>query len=303
MTTTHKEWQAALRWEMQQRGLAPPTRRAYSRWVGRFLRYLGAAGPRNAGLSQVKGYLAWESKKGQSPGSLRLAISAIRFFQIRVVGAEAPTPDALGFRKGAPRKLPQLSDEQIYAAITRLGPAHALIARLVFRCGLRAEEGCRLLIGDVQEYQGLIRVDGSGSSKGKVRTVDLPMDLLGLVTSQKALARRVWIRDHQESWGNPRDIEAPPQAWMFPASNRRWKSEDGLSLEGRRHRSPTTFQRELRNAFLQAGLPVSRPCSVLRAAFRDRGLRRGGCPRLIAEALGVGSLAQTIPGYSQIPAD
>ena len=62
MTTTHKEWQAALRWEMQQRGLAPPTRRAYSRWVGRFLRYLGAAGPRNAGLSQVKGYLAWSQR-------------------------------------------------------------------------------------------------------------------------------------------------------------------------------------------------------------------------------------------------
>lgn len=273
-----------------QLDLSPHTHRAYRRWARRFLEHLGARGLESVRAEDVRRFLARERRRGATDNTLRMAATAVRFFLLHVGRREVPTPDAFGLRKPKSRARPALTPLEVDSILARLPGSQGLMARLIYRCGLRAVECCSLRVDDVDAERGQLLVRATRARAG--RQLELPRDLMREVRIQKERVRRVWIRDWQEGLGVGIGLgEAPPPRWMFPAKTRRRSEDVGQVHTARFHTHPVCLQASLRRAVTEAGLEVARPCSALRQAYAGRCLRRGDAQEDVAADLGL----KTVP--------
>lgn len=297
MMPTKKELLGAFHHVMEQRGLSRATQRTYARWVSSFLAHLGPVPPEKVRIEAVQRYLAFERKRGLSRASRRLAISALRLFLREVAGVSIPTPDALGFHKNKVDREISLSPHQVDALLARMRGGHALVARLILRCGVRVSECCRLRIGDVNAVKGILMVRGMGPVS--TRTLEVPRDLMRPVREQKERVQCVWIHDWQDAWADSEGPGMPATAWLFPAKTRRWSRSGPKRKEDRHHLNPSSVHLALRMAMDAAGVKRRRPCSALRATFAARSLARGASEREVALAMGLSrtdSISLTNPG-------
>lgn len=129
----------ALLTAMRARKYSPRTIRAYFMYIDDFLRRMGKA-PRQGTDADLTAYLAYlESERGASAATLNLAISAVRFFYIAVLGLP------LAMRRRRPkgdRRLPVVlsRDEILRIADSALGPKHRAMLLLAYGGGLRVSE-------------------------------------------------------------------------------------------------------------------------------------------------------------------
>ena len=222
--------------DMQLRGLAPTTQRAYIHYVAEFALYFGKS-PEVLDLEAVRQYqLHLLNDRKLSPESINQYLSAVKFLYLQTL--EMPWTDEYFPRVMVPRRLPiVLSQEELMTFFDHIpGLKYRAALMTCYGAGLRISETVALKVTDIDSGRMLIRVEqGKGQ---KDRYAMLSPRLLEVL-------RRYWRAFR-------------PNPWLFSS----WRPIH--------HLSTTSLQMACREAALRAGIRKRVTVHTLRhyAGFR-----------------------------------
>jgi site-specific recombinase XerD len=160
--------------ELQRRGAAERTRRAYGVDLGQLALWCSAKGvePRGVDYAVLRHYAAELAGRGAGPRTVARKLAAIRSFLRSLVELGELTADPAD-RLAVPKPR-MLKVEEVAALLNRVPATTALELRdgamfdLAYACGLRAEELVQLDLESIEFDAERIRVEGEG---GKTRYV------------------------------------------------------------------------------------------------------------------------------------
>lgn len=271
-------WQEALSLydrDLQARGSAERTRRAYGVDLGGFAEWTGeqGLGPGDVRYRDVRRYAAGLSNAGAAAATVARKLAAVRGlygFLVRTGRAGANPAELVSSPKGS-EKLPRvLTTEQMRSLLERIPARTPLELRdramleLAYSCGLRCEEIVNLDEGALDFETEQLRVLGKGS-KERLLPVGEP--------AQRAL-RRYLEKGRRALVADPRE-----PALFLSKSGRRLSNSDVTRRLG-------LWTRE---AALAAGVSPH----ALRHSFATHLLEGGADLRTIQELLGHASISTT----------
>ena len=184
--------------EMQLRNFSERTQDSYARAVGQLAGWCWKS-PGEVGDEELRGYFLYlKNQKRLARATTTIALCAIKFFFEATLKRDWTAMNIP--RPRAEHKLPVvLSRAEVWRILDAVRELrHRACLTLIYTCGLRLGEGCRLAVGDIQRERGLIHVRAAKGNQD--RYVPLPratLDLLG----------ECW-----KSHRNPR--------WLFPCVGR-----------------------------------------------------------------------------------
>ena len=184
--------------EMQLRRFSERTIESYVRAVGQLAGWCWKS-PDQVGDEELRGYFLYlRNQKRLARATTTIALCGIKFFFESTLNRDW-TAMAIP-RPRAEHKLPAvLSREEVRAILREVRELrHRACLTLIYSCGLRLGEGCRLAVADIDSARGLIHVREAKGNKD--RLVPLPPRTLELL-------RECW-----KSHRNPR--------WIFPRVGR-----------------------------------------------------------------------------------
>ena len=198
--TAGESWAEAMRRfdrDLQRRGAAERTRRAYGADIGELATWAAAQGIEPAVVTYrvLRGYAARQSDRGAAPRTLaRKLASARAFFRSMVEhGDMASNPADLVPSPKLPQALPRTMKPADVAelldripATTPLELRDRALFELAYACGLRAEELVNLDHGSIDFDAEQVRVEGKG---GKTRFVPVGEQALAAVGDYLERAR------------------------------------------------------------------------------------------------------------------
>ncbi len=247
--------------DMAIRNLSPNTQASYIGQVARFARHFGQS-PERLGPEQIRDYQLFLSSARQlAPGSIGIAVSALRFLYRVTLGKDWDIPEILPAPR-QPSKLPVVPSpgETVHFLGCVASTRHHAILTCCYAAGLRISEAVSLRPADIDSQRMVIRVEqGKGR---KDRYVMLSPRLLEV------------LRDY---WRRTR----PAGEWLFP----------GL-IPGR-HVSRHTVEQACQKALARSGLDKPITPHSLRHAFAVDLLESGVDVRTIQLLLGHRSLSTT----------
>jgi len=259
--------------DLQGRGAAERTRRAYAVDLDQFVEWAGERAPAEIRHRDVRRYAAGLSAEGAAPATVARKLAAIRGLYDFLVRTEraAHNPADLVSSPKREEKLPRvLTTEQMRALLegiparTPLELRDRAMLELAYSCGLRCEEIVNLDVGALDFETEQLRVLGKGS-KERLLPVGEP--------AQLAL-RRYGERGRHALLSEPRE-----PALFLSKSGRRLSNSDVTRRLGR----------WVREAALAGGVS---PHS-LRHSFATHLLEGGADLRTIQELLGHASISTT----------
>lgn len=261
--------------DLQRRGMAEKTRRAYGIDIGQFAAWGAAHGfePRTIVLRTLRRYAQHLSEAGLQNASITRKLAALRaFFRVlREHGQITANPADLMASPKAEQKLPRvLKPDELARLLDRIPAATALqvrdraILEVAYGCGLRAEELVDLGVASVDFDAEQLRVEGKGS---KTRFVPLGEYAARSITGYLERAR-------------PALAGAHPEKALF------------LSKTGR-PLSTSDVRRRLRVWTRQAQIQGGVSPHALRHSFATHLLDGGADLRAIQELLGHSSISTT----------
>ena len=252
-----------------ERNVSAHTRDAYQRdlaalcaWAA--MRSRGVLELRN---DEIRAFVASEHRRGLSPKSLQLRLSACRSFYLWLLKRgriDANPADAIRAPKAA-RKLPQVLDVdeavQLVEVATDapLGLRDRALLELFYSSGLRLSEVCALKWADLDFAQGLVTVLGKGS---KQRIVPVGSH-----------ARNALAALREEAAGQPGDF-------VFPGRG-------GAQISSR------AVQLRMKKLAAQRGVYKRVHPHLLRHSFASHMLESSGDLRGVQELLGHADIATT----------
>ena len=165
--------------DLQRRGAAERTRRAYGADIGELATWAAAQGiePSAVTYRVLRGYAARQSDRGAAPRTLARKLASSRAFCRSMVehGSMAANPADLLPAPKLPQSLPRTIKPADVAALLDLIPATTplelrdrALFELAYACGLRAEELVNLDHDSIDFDAEQVRVEGKG---GKTRFV------------------------------------------------------------------------------------------------------------------------------------
>ena len=172
-------WRAAMRSfdrELQRRGAADRTRRAYGVDVGQLALWCSASGiePDAVDYPVLRRYAAQLAGRGAGPRTVARKLAAIRSFYKSLVelGEMRANPADLLPSPKQPQRLPRtLKAEDVAALLNRIPATTPLELRdralfeLAYGCGLRAEELVDLDLESIDFDAETVRVEGKGARR------------------------------------------------------------------------------------------------------------------------------------------
>lgn len=218
----------------------------------------------------IKAYLAHLiGEKGQSPASINLALSALKFFYEGVLkkhifeGIRAPKPE---------KKLPTvLTKDEIKDMINAtMNPKHRLLIEFLYSSGLRVSEAVSIKMEDLELKEGMGTVRGGKGKKDR-----------NIILS-KALV------EHLEDYLSNRSEKYADNPHVFCIRNS--------------HFSVRQAQKIVKNAAIKAGIQKNVFCHALRSSFATHLLEEGTDIRIIQELLGHSSISTT-ERYTKVSRD
>jgi site-specific recombinase XerD len=246
--------------DMQVRNLALNTQTSYVQQVSLFARHFNKP-PEQLGPEDIRTYQVYlTNEKKLAPGSVLIAVAALRFLYKVSLKKDWPFADAIPTPK-KPQTLPVvLSPEEVLQFLGCVGSTkHRAILSTCYAAGLRISEAVCLAPTDIDSRRMVVRVDqGKGQ---KDRYVMLSPKLLEILRS--------WWR-----------VEKPKQ-WLFPGD-----------IPGR-HISRDAVGQACQKAHHLSGIRKPITPHSLRHAFAVHLLESGTDVRTIQLLLGHRSLATT----------
>jgi integrase len=163
-----------------------------------------------------------------------------------------------------------LTHEQVLAILARVRTVrHRACLSLIYACGLRLGEACRIKVTDVDRVRGLLHIRAGKGAKD--RYVPLPEPILPLL---------------EECWRTHRN-----PVWLFPLVGRGGRGRLGQVTD--RHVPLSTVQQAFRKAYLESGITKQVSVHSLRHAYATHLLEAGVSLRQIQEWLGHSSSTTT----------
>ena len=246
--------------EMQLRRFSERTIESYIRAVGQLAGFCWKS-PQEITAEEVREYFLYlRNQKRLARATTTIALCGIKFFFESTLKQEWT---ALNIpRPRAEKKLPVvLSREEVWRILSAVRELrHRACLTLIYTCGLRLGEGCRLSVSEIQRDRGLIHIRAAKGNKD--RYVPIPATTLALLGD-------CW-RTHR----NP--------TWLFPCVGR--GHTQGPHTD---HPVPlSTVQQAFRKALLSTGISKDAHVHTLRHSYATHLLEAGVNLRQIQEWLG-----------------
>jgi integron integrase len=220
------------------------------------------------------------------------ALSALLFLYQEVLRQEIGSVDAVRARK--PKRLPTvLTKTEALRVINAMSGVPQLLAKLLYGSGLRALEGVRLRVKDVDFAQRVLLVrQGKGE---KDRIMMLPENVVAPLQEHLARVKQIHTQDLADGYGAvylPYALERKyPHAnrewgwqYVFPAKSRSTDPRTGVMR--RHHLDESSVQKAVRAAVRLAGIDKPVTCHTFRHSFATHLLEAGYDIRTVQELLG-----------------
>lgn len=246
--------------DMQIRNLALNTQTSYLLQVSQFARYFGKS-PELLGREEIRAYqLYLTQEKKLSPGSITIAVSALRFLYNVTLRRDWKPQDIIPAPK-TPKKLPIiLSPEEVLQFLSCVTASnHRTILTCCYAAGLRISEAIALQVPHIDSQRMMIRVEQGKGQK----------DRYVMLSSKLLQTLRSWWRQER------------PQPWLFPGS-----------IPGM-HITRGAVEVACQEAQQQSGIPKPITPHTMRHCFAVHLLEQGVDVRTIQLLLGHRSLATT----------
>ena len=271
------------------------TERTYSSWILRYIKFYGSkTHPKDMGKDQVERFLSYLTEKMDvSAATQKQALNALVFLYKKVLDIDlgdgiAPT------RSKRRINLPTvLTQEEVAKLFENMKNIHALMAKLLYGCGLRLMECIRLRVKDVDFGQGKIFI--RNAKGGKDRIVILPESLRGELEKQIDYVIELHNEDLKKGAGEVYIPDALSRKYTNASKERGWQyvfpakklSEDPRSGKMMRHHiMESTLQKAVKRAVTRAGIYKKASCHTLRHSFATHLLENGTNIRIVQELMG-----------------
>ncbi len=305
---------------MRLRHLSSRTEAAYLGWMRRYHEFHGRRDPSTLGAEHVTAFLTSLATDGHvAAATQNQALAALLFLYREVLGIALPWLDGIVHAK-RPARLPTvLTRAEVRAVLAGMDGVPRLMATLLYGCGLRLLECCRLRIKDVDFGRNQLTVrEGKGD---KDRATMLPQSVRAEL---QAHLERVRAQHQRDLAANAGWVELPnalaaklpsagrewPWQWVFPATRTYLHRESGRVR--RHHLHETVVQQAVRRAVLASGIGKRATCHTFRHSFATHLLESGTDIRTVQELLGHKDVTTTMiythvlnrgPAGVQSPAD
>ncbi len=195
--------------------------------------------------------------------------------------------------KRQPRPPTVLTQEEVQRLLGAMAGKHALMAKILYGCGLRPMECIRLRIKDVDFGQNLIFVRGGKGAKD--RTTMLPRNLSVELAAHIDEVKKLHHLDLEAGCGEACIPEALARKyrnaaretgwqWVFPARERSVDPRSGKEM--RHHVLESGLQKAVKRAAQRVGIDKKIGCHTLRHSFATHMLEHGVNIRVLQELLG-----------------
>ena len=261
-----------------ERGAAANTLDSYQRDLNDYLGHLAARGRtgRDAGVDDIRAWLAAMAKAGMAASTAARRLSAIRQFHkfLYTEGQRADDPTATIDSPRQGRSLPKILSEDEVSLMLEVargdespaGLRTTALLEMLYATGMRVSELVQLPLSAVARDQDFIVVRGKGD---KERLVPLTGKARRANAAYKAVRPR-FIPDGAES------------KWLFPSRGR-----DG-------HLTRQRFGQMLKELAILSGIPPGKVSPhVLRHAFASHLLAHGADLRAVQQLLGHSDISTT----------
>jgi integrase len=215
-----------LREAVRARHYSLKTEDAYVMWYKQFVRFHGLRHPDEMAEAEVTAFLKHLSvERKVAVSTHRQALNALVFLFQQVLGRELQQMPL--WRPRRPQRVPVvLTVDEARAVLAAMKETEALMARLLYGCGLRLMECLRLRVKDVDVDGGMLTVRAGKGDKD--RMLELPESIRPALRVQLSYARQLWQADraaeapgveipHGFSVKSPQAGKKWPWFWLFPA--------------------------------------------------------------------------------------
>lgn len=223
------------------------------------------------------------------------------FLYKEVLNVNLPWLNDLQRPKKSTRLPVVLTVSEIELLLTHLSGIHLLMAKMLYRTGMRLMELLSLRIKDIDLETCEITVQqGKGN---KDRLTMLPRAVVDEVKAQILVAKSVFDKDRAQ---NRAGVYLPfalaekyPNAdktfawfWLFPAKAESLDPQSGVTR--RHHTHEQAVQRAIKNAVYQSGINKPATTHILRHSFATHVLQSGYDIRTVQELLGHSDVSTTM---------
>lgn len=278
------------------------TEKAYLDWVSRFMYYHKTADQKQLNAHKISEFLEFLALERHVAASTQnQALNALAFFFNNVLGIDIS--GQLGFaRAKRPQRIPTvLTREEVKTLLGRLDGIYALLAGITYGTGMRLMECLRLRVKDIDFSGNSIAVrEGKGA---KDRIVPLPAKYKKALLEQLEVTRKLHQQDLENGLGETSLPDALDR--KYPSAGKEWPWQyafpsDRLSVDPRsnkvrrHHIHENSFQKAVKKAVQEAGLPSGVSVHTLRHSFATHLLEAGYDIRTVQELLGHSDVSTTM---------
>jgi len=271
------------------------TEQTYSSWILRYIKFYGSkTHPKDMGKNEVERFLSYlTEKRDVSAATQKQALNALVFLYKKVLDIDlgdgiAPT------RSKRRLNLPTvLTQEEVTKLLENMKNINALMAKLLYGCGLRLMECIRLRVKDVDFGQGKIFI--RNAKGGKDRIVILPESLRGELEKQIDCVVALHNEDIKKGSGEVYIPDALSRKYTNASKETGWQyvfparklSKDPRSGKMMRHHvMESALQKAVKRAVTRAGIYKKASCHTLRHSFATHLLENGTNIRIVQELMG-----------------
>ena len=278
------------------------TEEAYVGWYRQFVKFHELRHPGEMGAVEVEAFLTHLAVvRNVAAATQNQALNALVFLFREVLKKEFEGVDAMRAKQS--RRLPVvLSVEEMRKLLVVMTGEEAVMAKMLYGCGLRVLECLRLRVKDVDVSGGKVEVRGGKNDKDRVLT--MPKSVVGLLEAQMQRCRVIHEKDREEGVAgvylpgayevkNPAAGVSWPWFWLFPSKSLSADPRAG-GQERRHHVHEARVSRALAAAVKAAGLEKKVTAHTLRHSFATHLVLRGVDVRSVQELLGHSDIRTTM---------
>lgn len=278
------------------------TEDTYVGWYRQFVKFHDLRHPQEMGKEEVEAFLTHlaVSRRVAAP-TQNQALNALAFLYREVLKTPFEGVDVM--RAQETKRLPVvLSVEEMRKMLMVMTGEEAVMAKLLYGCGLRVMECMRLRVKDVDLSGGKVEVRAGKGDKDRVLT--LPKSVVAALEAQLERCRVLHEKDRADGLAgvylpNAYEVKNPaagvswPWFWLFPSGNLSADPRAG-GLERRHHAHEARVGRALAAAVKAAGLAKKVTAHTLRHSFATHLVLRGVDVRSVQELLGHADIRTTM---------